>query len=328
MTARLFTSLATALCAAGLSALSACGGGSDDPSPADANTATQSGTVMVGSHIQNAVVFLDLNDNNVLDSNERRTTTDANGRYTLTGLSAADIAQHAIVARISPTSTNTDTGKPAGLDCTLKAAPGAGAMVSPYSTLAASLVGGATAPTADAATAQVSAKLRASTLPLSLPARLDLTRDYVADSSAGTGTAADSRQLRLLATSLGGILSTVTAGLNQRQSVFDANSGFPFNTLVSLTEGQLTQVANGTVAFEQLDAVQKANLIANPSSQPNLFIDGNAMLSAFIATINTADVLADVKNYIVNSDQFKSYFASVMVDLTEALVDLLSEVLF
>ena len=319
---------AAGLCVAGLCGLSACGGDSDDPGPMGGGTDAQSGTVVAGSHIQNAVVFLDLNDNNVLDSNERRTSTDANGRYTLTGLFAADIAKHAIVARIFPTATNTDTGRPAGLDCTLKASAGGGALISPYSTLVAGLAAGASAPTVAAATAQVTAKVRASTLPLTAPAQLDLSRDYVADSGASTVTAGDSRQLRLLGTSLAGILSAVTAGLNQRQSVFDANSGFPFDTLVALTEAQLTQVANGTVAFGQLDAVQQAALVSNPAGRPNFFIDGNAMLNAFISSISLADLLPDIKNFIVNSDEFKSFFASVMLDLASEVAELLLEIVF
>ena len=320
--------LMASLCVAGLCGLGACGGGDDEPPPMGGGPDAQSGTVLAGSRIQNAVVFLDLNDNNVLDSNERRTTTDANGRYTLTGLHAADIARHAIVARIFPTATDGATGQPAGLDCTLKAPAGGGALISPYSTLVAGLVAGASAPTVAAATAQVTAKLRTSTLPLTAPAQLDLSRDYVADSGAGTATADDSRQLRLLATSLAGILSAVTAGLNQRQSVFDANGGFPFNTLVALTETQLTQVASGTIAFTQLDAAQKAALIANPGGQPNFFIDGNAMLNAFIASISLSDLLPDIKNFIVNSDEFKSFFAAVILDVISAVADLLLHILF
>lgn len=303
------------------------GGGSNDSSARGGGPETVSGTVMAGSHLQNAVVFLDLNDNNVLDSNERRTVSDANGRYTLTDLSAADIAQHAIVARVYPTASYTDTGRPAGLDCTLKAPPGGGALISPYSTLVAGLVAGAAAPTAAAATAQVSAKVRASTLPLTLPAQLDLSRDYVADGAAATATAGDSRQLRLLATSLAGVLSAVTAGLNQRQSVFDANGGFPFNTLIALTEAQLTRLANGTVAFGQLDAVQRATFLSNPAGRANFFIDGNAMLNAFVSSISLADLLPDIKDFIVNSDAFKSFFASVMVDLAETVADLLLHIL-
>lgn len=291
-------------------------------------TETLSGTVAASGHLQGAVVFLDLNDNNVLDSNERRTVTDADGRYALAGLSAVDVGRHAVVARVLPSAIDATSGRIAGLDCTLKAAPGRGALISPYSTLVAGLAAGPAATTADAATAQVLTKLRAATLSLTLPAQLDLARDYVVDSGVATPTAHDSRQLRLVATSLAGILSAVASGLNQRQSVFDANGGYPYDTLVALIEAQLTQVANGTIAFTQLDAVQKANLLNNPGSQPNFFIDGNALLNAFISNISLADVLPDIKDFIVNSDAFKSFFASVMVDLTETLADLLLHILF
>lgn len=304
--------------------LCACGG-SDLPSPIGGE---QSGSVVAGSYIQNAVVFLDLNDNNLLDSNERRTTTDANGHYTLSGISTADLAKHAVVARIFPTATNTDTGQPAGLDCTLKAPAGGGALISPYSTLIAGLVAGTSAPTVAVATAQIIAKLKASTLPLSVPTQLDLARDYVADSRTSTPTASDSRQLRLLATSLSGVLSAVTAGLNRRQSVFDANSGFPFDTLVALTEAQLIQIADGTIAFGQLSAAQQAQLISHPENSPNFFFNAKAMIEAFISSISLSSLLTDIKNYVVNSDEFKKIFASVMADLITEIGERLLHLIF
>ena len=313
------------LCAS-VGLLGGCGG-SDDPGPMGGPD-TQSGSVAAASHLQNAVVFLDLNDNNVLDSSERRTVTDANGHYTLTGLYAADLAAHSIVARVFPDALHTDTGKPAGLDCTLKAPAGRGAFVSPYSTLVSGLVTAGTAANVAAASEQVASKLRASTLPLVAPAQLDLSRDYVADSASGSGTARDSRQLRLIATSLSGILSAISSGLNKRQSIFDANKGVPFNTLVTLTEAQLTLVASGSYQFDQLTAVQQANLINNPSGLAKLFIDGDAMLSAFIASIRLDVVLPDIKDFIVNSDAFKQFFAAVMVDLADLVAHLIVDVLF
>ena len=116
--------LLLALCL-GTSLLGACGG-SDDPGPT-MGPETQSGKVAAGGYIGNAVVFLDLNDNNILDGNERRTATDATGSYVLSGLYADDLAKHSIVARIFPASINIDTGKPVGLDCTIKAPAGMGA---------------------------------------------------------------------------------------------------------------------------------------------------------------------------------------------------------
>lgn len=315
------------LWAAALCLLAGCGGGSDEPPPSGGPD-SQSGTVAAGSYVGNAVVFLDLNDNNVLDSNERRTTTDASGRYTLTGVFAADLAKHSIVARVYPESTSADTGRSAGLDCALKAPPGGGAFISPLSTLVAGLAAGASGPTVAAAVAQVAYKTRASSLLLTAPAQLDVLRDYVADGASGSSTAADSRQLRRLAMSVAGILSAVTAGLNNRQSVFDASGGYPFDTLVALTEGQLTLVASGTYQFSQLDSVQQARLVSQPGDYPNFFVDGNAMLNAFIANIRLSDVLPDVRDFIANSDEFKQFFAAVMVDIVSQVAELLLHLIF
>lgn len=315
------------LLAATLALLASCGGGGDDAPPPDAGQ-SQSGKVAAGTYLANAVVFLDLNDNNVLDSNERRTTTDANGNYTLSGVSAADLAKHSIVVRVYPETRQADTGQPAGLNTTLKAPPGAGAFVSPLTTLVAGLMSGASKPTQAAAAAQVAAKVRASTLPMSLPAQLDVLRDYLADGASASTTAADSRQLRQLATAVAGVLASVTAGLNSRQGIFDANGRYPFETLLALTEGQLTQLASGTYRFSQLDAVQRARVVSQPSQFPNYFIDGNAALNSFIANIRLTDVLPDIKNYIVNSDEFKQFFASVMLDLISQIGELLLKIIF
>ena len=308
--------------------LTACGGGgTDDPGP-PVGPATQSGQVAAGSYIGNAVVFLDLNDNNILDSNERRTATDAQGRYALTGLYAADLAKHSIVARVFPNSINADSGKPVGLDCTLKAPVGMGAFVSPYSTLVSSLMQNSPALTPTAAAAQVATRLKVSTLPLTAPAQMDLSRDYVQDSQAGTPTASDSRNLRFVATSVAAVLSRTTAGLNQRQTLFDANSSVSFNALVTLTEAQLTQVANSTHQFDQLTAAQQADFIANPGSHSNFFINGNDLIAGLIAAIDLSSLSATIKDWVFNSDAFKQFVASVFVDITSTLAELLFEVLF
>lgn len=318
--------LSRCLPAAALCLLAACGGGSDEPPPFGGPD-TQTGKVAADSYLANAVVFLDLNDNNLLDSNERRTTTDANGNYALTGVNAADLAKHAMVARVFPETRNASTGQSAGLDCTLKAHPGGGAFISPLSTLVSGLVASATKPTVAAAAAQVAGKARASTLPLTAPAQLDVLRDYLADGASASNTAGDSREMRRLATSVAGVLVAVTSGLNSRQSVFDANGRYPFDTLVALTEAQLTAVASGTYQFSQLDAVQRARMVSNPGDYPNFFVDGGAMLNAFIANIRLSDLLPDIKNYIVNSDEFKQFFASIMLDLASQVAELLLRIL-
>lgn len=318
-------------CLLSLGVIAGCGGGSDDPGP-QVGPETQTGRVAAGGYVQNAVVFLDLNDNNLLDSNERRTTTDAGGRYTLTGLYAADLARHAIVARIFPDAIDVQTGQPAGLDCTVKAPPGRGAFVSPFSTLVGSLVGspnsGTSALTEAAAATQVGNRLRASTLALTAPAQLDPMRDYVADAAAAAPTAADSRHLRIVAAALAGILTSTAAGMNQRQSLFDANTRVSYNAVVSLTETQLTQVASGAWQFEQFNAAQRADLVNNPAAHSNFFINGNDIVAALVSAINVSDLGAAVKDWVVNSDAFKQFIASLILDLTSSLAELILKILF
>ena len=323
------TTLAWLLCmAAGL--LTACGGGdSEDPGP-PTGPEVQSGRVAAGGYIGNAVVFIDLNDNNLLDSNERRTTTDAIGRYTLTGLYANDLAAHSIVARVFPEATIADTSRTVGMDFTLKAPAGRGAFVSPYSTLVSGLMAGTPALTLEAAATQVSAKLRASTVPLTAPTQLDLFRDYVLDSTATTPTptASDSRNLRVVAAALSGILSSTTAGLNQRQTLFDANTAVSFNAVLALTETQLTRLASGSWQFDLLTAAQQGDVVNNPAAHPNFFIDGNALLAGLASTITVSDLSAAVKDWIANSQAFQQFLAAVIVDLTGLVAEVLFKLVF
>ena len=308
-----------ALAVLALGLLAACGGG-DDPPPSFGGPDSQSGRVAAGGYLANAIVFLDLDGDNELDSNERRTVTDAEGRYTLRGLTQAQLAQHSIVVRVLPETRDVGTGQSAGLDCTLKAPPGDGAFVSPLSTLVGSLVAGGLSP--EAAAAQVAQKVRASTLPLAAPAQLDVLGDYVGSASA------DSRQVRRLAASVAGLLSAVTSGLNARQSVFDASQGYAFDTLVSLTEAQLTAVASGTYQFSQLDAAVQARMVSHPQDFPNYFVDGNAMLAAFIADVQLSSLLPDVRDFIVNSDTFIQFFAPVTLYPISLVAELLLKILF
>ena len=312
--------------------LAGCGGGADDPGP-PVGTETQTGRVAAGSYVQNAVVFLDLNDNNLLDSHERRTTTDASGRYTLSGLHAADVAQHAIVARIFPDAIDVQTGQPVGLDGTLKAPPGRGAFVSPYTSLVAGLVAGTPSLAEATAAAQVGNRLRSSTLAWTAPSQLDPMRDYVADAATAaaataTATSSDSRQLRLVAGALAGILSSATAGMNERQSLFDANTRVSYDAVVRLTETQLTQVASGTWQFEQFNAAQRADLVNNPGAHANFFVNGNDLVAALVSAINVSDLGAAVKDWVVNSDAFKQFVASLILDLTASLAELILKILF
>lgn len=112
--------------------LTACGGGGSGGVPA-ASTTSLSGVVADG-YLKDVKVYLDLNKNGVGDAGEPSATTDANGAYTITGITAGDESKYPIVAEVPATSVDQDTSVAVGKPFTLSAPAGA-SFVSPMTTL-------------------------------------------------------------------------------------------------------------------------------------------------------------------------------------------------
>ncbi len=135
--------------------LAACGGGGGDssstptpapapapaptptptpsPAPTPAATSTLSGAVIDGP-IAGATVCVDLNKNGVCDSGEPvSTATDAQGKYTITGLTASQTTDFPLVATVPATAT--DSGTAVGTAYTLTAPAGTSAVITPITTL-------------------------------------------------------------------------------------------------------------------------------------------------------------------------------------------------
>lgn len=87
--------------------LAGCGGGGS----ATPTTATVVGKVADG-YLENATVFMDKNNNYLWDEGEPKTTTDANGAYTLT-VDPAEVGQFPIIAlALKGTTVDKDTNTP------------------------------------------------------------------------------------------------------------------------------------------------------------------------------------------------------------------------
>lgn len=82
--------------ALGSFAAAGCGGGASSVSLPSASGESVSGVVADG-YLEKAEVFLDLNDDRQFTTGEPTATTDVDGKYTLTGVAAADLKNHAIV---------------------------------------------------------------------------------------------------------------------------------------------------------------------------------------------------------------------------------------
>jgi len=124
-----------------------CGGGGSSTPVA---TASLSGVVADG-YLSGVKVYLDLNKNGVGDAGEPSGTSDANGAYTITGITSGDETKYPIVAEVPSTSVDKDTNAAVGSPFTLTAPAGA-AFVSPLTTLAhQKILAGNSAAQADAA---------------------------------------------------------------------------------------------------------------------------------------------------------------------------------
>lgn len=109
-----------------------CGGGGSGTS---VTSTTVSGTVADG-YLQGAIVFLDKNGNKELDAGEPSTTTNANGIYQLSGVTAGEVAAYPVVVYVPPTAVDMDNpGVPVGTEYVLSAPPGKPEFISPVTTL-------------------------------------------------------------------------------------------------------------------------------------------------------------------------------------------------
>lgn len=129
----------TVAMAAALS-MSGCGGGGGDssggtPPPPPPATQSISGVVIDGA-IQGATVCLDVNANGSCDSGEPVSgATDAQGNYTITGLTTAQLdAGSPLVAVVPATAIDADTGV-VGTAYVMRAPAGKHAVISPITTL-------------------------------------------------------------------------------------------------------------------------------------------------------------------------------------------------
>ncbi|MBI3480221.1 MAG: metallo-mystery pair system four-Cys motif protein [Nitrosomonadales bacterium] len=108
--------------------MAGCGGGSSS-----GTTTTVTGVVADG-YLSNATVCLDKNGNSVCDAGEPSAITDANGAYSIAGVTTVDATAYPIVAEVAATSVDKDTNAAVGQAFTLTAPQGSTA-VTPITSL-------------------------------------------------------------------------------------------------------------------------------------------------------------------------------------------------
>jgi uncharacterized repeat protein (TIGR04052 family) len=163
-----------------LAALGACGGGGSSDSPA---TTSVSGSVVDG-YLSGVTVCLDVNKNGACDSGEPTATTNANGAYTISGVSTSDAAAATLLAVVPSSAHDSDdaAGSSVGSNFVLHA-PAGKTVISPLTTLVHQAMLKDGSKTADAAAAALKAEV-------SSLSSTDVFADYIKSGDSNAHTAA------------------------------------------------------------------------------------------------------------------------------------------
>jgi len=334
--------LATSLIAAAV--LTACGGGGGGTP--GASTVSLSGVVADG-YLTGAKVCLDKNENSVCDAGEPSATTGAGGKYTIDGLTAADIAAYPVVAEVPATATDTDLpGSTVGKAFVLST-PKGNTTITPLSSLVHQELLATPALSAASAAANVQTAMAITADPLKdyiatpdadahLKAQL-LTQSVKTNRAAvGGGTVAERKKLQetLFALAKDSVMASPPAkGASAPASVASAPAvGFEdFNTVRAVLANKLTtgtasqavsvnfDVVNGTTSVKACDNVtlpgqklwDQTPLTATPPSAATL------LATSAQTTQQIAGQMVDIRFFISNVLLWDAAGNAVPLNMTE-----------
>jgi hypothetical protein len=289
-----------------LFAIALLGACATEPDVPPTPTATVTGIVEIDRAIEGATVYVDFNDNNLLDSNEPQVATDANGRFTVTWEYPEQWDAHTIGA----------IAEASGFSVHLRAPFADDVVISPLTTLVVAEMASDAALTQEAAAAKIASALTASQMPFSQP--LDVMADY-ADPSAPNSLA-----LRRVSAAVAAIISTSVDNINAAQSWVDSNDATYFNPAIVAIDAQLTAIATGTHKFTQLSTEQQHDVHDNPLDYRGFFIDTNALADAIEDELVAfgLQLLADLFDTI--REEFIASFEQIVIEmLAEELIEIL-----
>ena len=278
--------------------LAACGGGTTSSGPTSSSFSASSGRVEDGP-LQNAIAFLDYNDNGILDADEPSMRTASDGSYSLTPTQA----NYSIVAVTDDTTIDTVSGSVVS-GITLKAPSGA-AMVTPTTTLMED--GGLTAEQV----VQV----------LGLPTGMNpLTYSAHADISGLTGTAKTDAQEMALAVELANqqILSVVNSFAATAEGSGVSETEAFSAALMSVAEviKEKSDVYEAAVAAKAAD-----DSLAAPVLAKLILSDATSLASVHTKIVGKVNVLAAAEVTAGLTSNIKSSeFAATMVETVKAAV--------
>ena len=241
-------------------------------------TTSVNGVVSDG-YLQGAVVFLDTKGTKKYDGVAPKAVTDANGKYTLENVSAADLAKYPIVVEVPAGAVDADRGavtKP----YVLQAPPGKPDFVSPLTTLVQQEVE-KNGVTPDQAEATVKNNL-------GLSATTSLFKDFKANAGAGAG---DEYKLAanvamVVATAIANNKATVEAAVAATPGITGDQTAAITKLILETISQQVT-----TIVQQVLANVNTTTGVLDPTKVSGIVTNSNVAVS----TANTTDLTQQLK---------------------------------
>jgi hypothetical protein len=230
------TQALAALCIISAGIIAGCGSGSG--SVAVPTSITVSGKVADG-YLSGAEVFLDKNGTYQWDGVEPRTTTDANGAYSMT-VSATDAATYPMVARaIAGTTIDRDTNTVVPNSYVMSAPAGNAGFISPMTTLIREKMAANPGMTLSNAMIQLRNQMN-------LPAGTNMMADYVSGSQSGMmGNTAQFQAMHSIAQQMAKLMAGQAGQVMTGSSVNVSRYRSMMGTINSNMSGIAANVMNG-----------------------------------------------------------------------------------
>ena len=249
------------------------GGGS---SSSDSSTTTASGVVADG-YLAGARVFLDMNDNRIWDSGEPYAISEADGSYSISDIAQEDYNSYPVVAEITVTTIDQDTGQPVSHPYTLVAPAAHPDFISPLTTMVQISCERNPDLTVDEAHAAVKEMLA-----MDDQQEVDLFADYIEEKEDSDASAADYAKLHNIAQ-----LSARIMGANI--SAIETAAGS------AMTQQELEEAKDEILRIAVQEIMQSMDLIVEAATEDKDF-DADQEVQALAIQVDTSNIAADISS--------------------------------
>lgn len=254
-----------------------CAGCSGDGSSSSGSSTTTASGVVADGYLVGARVFLDLNDNRIWDSGEPYAISDADGSYSISGIAQEDYNSYPVVAEITMTTTDHDTGQPVSHPYTLVAPAGYPDFISPLTTMVQLSCERNPGLTVDEAHAAVKEMLA-----MDDQHEVDLFADYIEEKEDSDVSAADYAKLHNIAQ-----LSARIMGANI--SAMETAAG------IAMTQQELEEAKDEILRIAVQEIMQSMDLIVEAATEDKDF-DADQEVQALAIQVDTTNISADIRS--------------------------------